>query len=147
MTTTADTASAQNLTNSKVQSKSKPRQRWSGGEKPIEYRRGDDDEDTVTLTADEKRYLKWYNSQAHKEWRDADADENPVQHVPFLVNLTEEERDKKSKQFKYGLCSDCDAGLNNESDFVCQPRSKGAVAMMCNTCHQFYQRLTCVRGE
>ena len=140
--TTAARVSAKNLTHSKAL----PRWKWSGDDEPIEYRRCDEDEDTVTLTADEKRNLKWYNAQAHREWRDADADETPVQHVPFCVNLTKEERDKKSKQFKHGLCSDCDAGLNNESDFVCQPRPNGAVAMMCNACHQLYQRLTCVRG-
>jgi hypothetical protein len=150
--TTSDTVSVQNLTTSKVQSKSKPRQRWSGDEEPIEYHRGYDDEDTVTLTADEIRRLNWYAAQAHKEWRDADVDITvalptaaaaPVKtspRVPFR-HLTGAERNKKSDLFQFGLCSDCDTGLGDKSDFVCVPRPNGAFLMTCHACHEYYQQL------
>jgi len=150
-----------------VQSKSKPRQRWSGDEEPIEYHRGDDDEDTVTLTADEICRLKWYAAQAHNEWRDADVDSPvvlptaaaapvvlptaaaaPVKtspRVPFR-HLTGAERNKKSDLFQFGLCSDCDTGLGDKSDFVCVPRPNGAFLMTCHACHEYYQQLTRRRG-
>jgi len=130
-----------------------PRRKWSGGEEPIEYRRDDDDEDTGRLTADEQRYLRWYAARARLLWRDDDLDDTPaavaavapaavakttvVPHVPFM-NLTKAERYKKSDRFKFGLCSDCDAGLDDESDFVCVPRPRGAFIMTCNACHDYY---------
>jgi hypothetical protein len=83
-------------------------------------------------------------------WRDDDLDDTPaavapaavakttvVPHVPFM-NLTKAERYKKSDRFKFGLCSDCDAGLDDESDFVCVPRPRGAFIMTCNACHDYY---------
>ena len=77
--------------------------------------------------------------------QDESPDADKFKHVPFM-NLTKEERDKKSCRFKYGLCSDCDAGLGDESDFVCQPRPNGAFVMMCNACHDYYQQLSYTRG-
>jgi len=131
----------------------RPRWKWSGGEEPIEYRRDDDDEDSGRLTADEERYLRWYAARARLLWRDDDLDDTPaavaavapaavakttvVPHVPFM-NLTKAERYKKSDLFKFGLCSDCDAGLDDESDFVCVPRPRGAFIMTCNACHDYY---------
>ena len=62
-------------------------------------------------------------------------------HVPFM-NLTKEQRADKSEQFKFGLCSDCDAGLGDESDFVCEPsRPTGAFVMRCNACYDHYQQV------
>jgi hypothetical protein len=57
-------------------------------------------------------------------------------HVPFM-NLTKAERDKKSKQFKFGLCSDCDAGLMDSSEFVI---SSSHGAFVCNECNDYYVR-------
>ena len=66
-------------------------------------------------------------------------------HVPFM-NLTKEERDKKSNKFKFGLCAHCDAGLDDESDFVCEPRGLGCSwVMACNACHDYYQQLSLLR--
>ena len=50
--------------------------KWSGDcdDEPNEYRwrSGDRDEDTMTMTADERRYIDWYHAQARIQWRDAD---------------------------------------------------------------------------
>jgi hypothetical protein len=57
-------------------------------------------------------------------------------HVPFM-NLTKEQRAEKSKNFKFGLCCDCDAGLDDKSEFVRQTRLNGDVKM-CNACHNYH---------
>ena len=57
--------------------------------------------------------------------------------APFM-NLTKEQRAEKSKWFKFGLCCDCDNGLGDKSDFVCQPRPNGAFVMMCNECNYYH---------
>lgn len=69
-------------------------------------------------------------------------------HVPYR-NLTKEERDKKSGDFEFGLCCDCDAGLADKSEFICPPRPNGAFVNMCNACHNYYTNLfqTRVGGE
>ena len=50
--------------------------KWSGDcdDETNEYRwrSGDRDEDTMTMTADERRYIDWYHAQARIQWRDAD---------------------------------------------------------------------------
>jgi hypothetical protein len=72
---------------------------------------------------------------------------NDIPHVPFM-NLTKEQRDKKSDQFKFGLCAHCDAGLDDESDFVCEPRGLGCSwVMACNACHDYFQQLRSSRVE
>jgi hypothetical protein len=124
----------------------------------------DDDEDTGTITADERRYYKWYLAQSRVQWRDDDVDDSrrpvaavapaavaankkTIAHVPFM-NLTAAERAKKSKLFNFGLCSDCDAGLCNESDFVCKPRPNGAAPLMtCNACSVYFWSLSYMRVE
>ena len=57
-------------------------------------------------------------------------------HVPFM-NLTKEQRAEKSKNFKFGLCCDCDASLDDKSEFVRQTRLSGEVKM-CNACHNYH---------
>lgn len=53
-----------------------------------------------------------------------------------VMNLTREERDKKSTQFKFGLCTNCDAGLSDNGEFV------GPVGgFVCNACNDYYVRL------
>ena len=143
----ATTTAVQAKKTMKMQTQTQPpRPRWkcSGGEEPIEYRRDDDDEDTGTLTADEERYLQWYAAQARILLRNddvvvPDAKKTVVPHIPFM-NLNKAERYKKSDRFKFGLCSDCDAGLDDESDFVCVPRPHGAFIMTCNACHDYFQK-------
>ena len=78
---------------------------------------------------------------------ESDEDEDhPPQHIPFM-NLTKAERDKKSAEFKYGLCAHCDAGLADESEFVCEPRGLGCSwVMACNACHDYYQQVAYKRG-
>ena len=53
-------------------------------------------------------------------------------HMPFM-NLTKEERDKKRTEFKFGLCTNCDTGLSDKSEFV--------GAFVCNACNDYYARL------
>ena len=140
--------------------------KWSGdcdADDEYYWRGGgdDDDEDTGTSTADERRYYKWYLAQSRVQWRDDDVDDSrrpvasvapaavaankkTIAHVPFM-NLTAAERAKKSKQFKFGLCSDCDAGLCNESDFVCKPRPNAAPLLTCNACSDYFQTLVFMR--
>lgn len=60
-------------------------------------------------------------------------------HVPFM-NLTKEERAEKSKNFMFGLCCDCDAGLDDKFEFVRQTRLSGDVKM-CNACHHYHMDL------
>jgi hypothetical protein len=143
--------------------------KWSGdcdADDEYYWRGGgdDDDEDTGTHTADERRYYKWYLAQSRVQWRDDDVDDSRrpvasvapavaankktiVAHVPFM-NLTAAERAKKSKQFKFGLCSDCDAGLCNESDFVSKSRPNGAAPLMtCNACSEYFRSLSYMRVE
>lgn len=54
-----------------VQSKKKPRWKWSGEEDALE--RGWDDTDTGTLTRKEINYIKWYNAN-RDNWHNADED-------------------------------------------------------------------------
>ncbi len=130
------------------QSKSKktqpPKRKWSGEDDEPDYSRWEDDNDTGTLTADEQRYIRWYHANAHREWRDADVadDDDPIPHVPFM-NLTREQRAKKSTQFKFGLCSHCDAGLSDKSEFVCEPRPNDTFVFTCNRCNDYYTRIDC----
>jgi hypothetical protein len=91
-----------------------PRHKCRGGEEPIDYYRGDED-------------------------RDHDDD----QHVPYM-NLTPDERCNMSGNFKFGMCAHCDAGLDDKSEFVCEPRWQSTV-LVCNACHTYYQRLAYLR--
>jgi hypothetical protein len=149
MTTTTMTfaAAASAAAQKKKTQQPTQRWRWSGGEEPNEHRyRDDDDEDTGRLTAHEILRIQWYSAQSRIQWRDDDvtparvpttaADDKTIPHVPFM-NLTKHERHKKSDQFKFGLCSHCDAGLGDESDFVCVPKPNGAFIMKCNACHDY----------
>jgi hypothetical protein len=60
-------------------------------------------------------------------------------HVPHM-NLTKEQRAEKSKNFKFGLCCDCDYGLQDEIEFVCRSGANGG-AKMCNACHNYHMDL------
>jgi hypothetical protein len=53
-------------------------------------------------------------------------------HTPGF-KLTEEERSKKHDQHKYGLCCDCDTGLDDRADFICVKNG-----LMCNACDAYY---------
>ena len=60
-------------------------------------------------------------------------------HVPHM-NLTKEQRAEKSKNFKFGLCCECDYGLQDELEFVCRIGANGG-AKMCNACHNYHMDL------
>ena len=62
----------------------------------------------------------------------------PVKHVPGF-KLTEEERDIKSDEHKYGLCCSCDAGLDDRADFVCHSKKDGELTLKCNACDDYYR--------
>ena len=134
MPTTAVNASA-NANDQKKQPKMIAK--WSGSDEPQSYYDHEDD-DTATLTRHEANYIRWYNTYDHSKWRNADDEEEYEEctHVPFM-NLTKEQRAEKSKNFKFGLCCDCDAGLDDKSDFVRETRLSGDVKM-CNACHNYH---------
>jgi len=160
MTTTMTTTTAQTAV------PTTRRWKWSGEtEEPDHDRWNDDDDERTTTYKEHVQKLKddAWNDYAHaRDDEDDEAyfddDECPSllpsavaaasaaqQHVPFM-NLTKEERDKKSDQFKFGLCAHCDAGLDDESDFVCEPRGLGCSwVMACNACHEYYRQLAYLR--
>lgn len=135
---------------------------WSGETEEPDYSRWNDDEEQTTYE-EHQQMLKdaaWHD-YAHSCDNDNDNDNEyfdddecpsllpaavaAQQHVPFM-NLTKEERDKKSDQFKFGLCAHCDVGLEDESEFVCQPRGLGCSwVMACNACHEYYRQLAYLR--
>ena len=61
----------------------------------------------------------------------------PVKHEPGF-KLTEEERNIKSDDHKYGLCNSCDAGLDDRADFVCHSKTDGELTLTCNACDEYY---------
>jgi hypothetical protein len=64
-------------------------------------------------------------------------------HDPHM-NLTKEQRAEKSKNFNFGLCCECDYGLQDELEFVCQSQRNGCAtiyAKMCNACHNYHMDL------
>ena len=131
MPTTAINASA----NANAQKKQpKMIAKWSGSDEPQSCYDHEEDTDTATLTKHEANYIRWYHSIDHSKWRNADDECEECTHVPFM-NLTKEQRAEKSKNFRFGLCCDCDAGLDDKSEFVCQ--RKGS-AIMCNACHNYH---------
>jgi hypothetical protein len=73
-----------------------PRHKCRGGEEPIDYYRDDDDD-----------YDDGEDAEEH-----GDCDENTIPHVPYM-NLTPDERCNMSHNFKFGMCTHCDAGLAN----------------------------------
>ena len=133
MSTTAINASA----NANAQKKQpKMIAKWSGSDEPQSCYDHEEDTDTATLTRDEVNYIRWYHSIDHSNWRNADDEYEECTHVPFM-NLTKEQRAEKSKNFKFGLCCDCDAGLDDKSDFVRETRLSGDVKM-CNACNNYH---------
>lgn len=54
-------------------------------------------------------------------------------HIPGFI-LTEEERDKKSAKHKFGICIDCDNGLDDRADWIIVEK-KG---LLCNACNAYY---------
>ena len=139
------------------------RWKWSGETEEPDYGRWNyDDDEHTTSYKEHVQKLKndAWNDYAHARDDDDDAerfedDDCPSllpaavaaasaaapQHVPFM-NLTKDQRDQKSDQFKFGLCEHCDADLDDESDFVCEPsRPTGAFVMRCNACYDHYQQV------
>jgi len=67
-------------------------------------------------------------------------------HTPG-VKLTHEERMVKSDQHKFGLCSDCDAGLDDRADFVVGKHAT-YTRLLCNDCSAYYaQACTALRVQ
>jgi hypothetical protein len=56
-------------------------------------------------------------------------------HTPG-IKLTQDQRDAKSEQHKFGLCCDCDAGLDDRADFVL--RKHFISRLVCNDCSEYY---------
>jgi hypothetical protein len=56
------------------------------------------------------------------------------------MNLTKEERAEKSKNFKFGLCCDCDYGLEDKIEFVYRSGANGG-EKMCNACYNYHMNL------
>jgi hypothetical protein len=158
MVVTQKTRTSRMTTTTTTQTMTSRRWLWSGETEEPDYSRWNDDEEQTTYE-EHQQMLKdaAWNDYAHAH-DDAEAyfedDDCPSllpaavaaqQHVPFM-NLTKEERDKKSDRFKFGLCAHCDAGLDDESDFVCEPRGLGCSwVMACNACHEYYRQLAYLR--
>jgi hypothetical protein len=53
--------------------KRSPIGKWSGSDEPQSYYWREDN-DTITLTADERRRIQWYCVNAHAEWHNTDDD-------------------------------------------------------------------------
>ncbi|MBM3455925.1 MAG: hypothetical protein FJX80_12375 [Bacteroidetes bacterium] len=102
---------------------------------------------SITKFSNEDLWAMAHGDQSYvfdDDYEDEEPNETP--HIPYM-NLTKDERDKKSTQFKFGLCAHCDAGLDDESEFVCEPRALGfSWVMACNACHDYYQQLAYKRG-
>ena len=54
------------------------------------------------------------------------------------IKLTLVERYTKSRDYKFGLCEYCDAGLDVRSDFICHTPTNRGFKLMCNACHDYY---------
>ena len=125
-TTAAGTGSVQKLTKLTMATAGC---KW-GEDTPGEFRRwvedGDDGEDGDEAEADDAAVAAAYAENA----------ENTIPYIPFM-NLTKDERDRKGRQFKFGLCCECDTGLAKQSDFVCKPRGGGTVRM-CRACNEYF---------
>lgn len=51
--------------------------------------------------------------------------------------LTHDERNAKSDQHKFGLCCDCDAGLDDRADFIIGNHAT-YTRLLCNDCSAYY---------
>lgn len=60
-----------------------------------------------------------------------------ARHQP-VIKLTQEERNTKSREHKFGLCEYCDAGLDDRADFICHTPTNIGFKLMCNACHEYY---------
>jgi hypothetical protein len=60
----------------------------------------------------------------------------PVKHLPG-VKLSIEERNRKSDQHQFGLCCDCDAGLDDRADFIIGNHAT-YTRLLCNDCSAYY---------
>lgn len=59
-------------------------------------------------------------------------------HTPG-IKLTQDQRNAKSDQHKFGLCCDCDAGLDDRADFVVGKHTHIAFhRFLCNDCSAYY---------
>ena len=138
MTTMTTETTTETTTTTTVQ---KPlRWRWSGEDDEPFPPGWDQDDD------DEEAEQDWWDYDWDWDGMIPQYDAAAVLHTPFM-NLTEEQRDKKSVQFTFGLCSDCDAGLDDESEFVCETRPNGAFVLTCNACSDYYRNLALMRVE
>jgi hypothetical protein len=54
--------------------------------------------------------------------------------------LTQKERKNKFDEHIHGLCVSCDTGLDNQADFICDPRFPKGFALMCNACVEYYNK-------
>ena len=57
-------------------------------------------------------------------------------HTPG-IKLTQDQRDVKSDQHKFGLCCDCDAGLDDRADFIVGKHATHT-RLLCNDCSAYY---------
>jgi predicted amidophosphoribosyltransferase len=57
-------------------------------------------------------------------------------HTP-VIKLTELERAQKSTEHEFGICGSCDAGLDNQEDFV-SSNVADSLKVRCNACYHYY---------
>lgn len=59
-------------------------------------------------------------------------------HTPG-IKLTQDQRNAKSDQHKFGLCCDCDTGLDDRADFIVGKHAHIAFhRFLCNDCSAYY---------
>ena len=80
-------------------------------------------QDTMTTAAS----TNYWNSTASATY-------GKVRHTPG-VKLSHEQRNQKSDQHKFGLCCDCDTGLDDRADFII---GKNTTRLLCNGCSAYY---------
>jgi hypothetical protein len=61
----------------------------------------------------------------------------PSTHTPGF-KLTQQERSNKHDNHKFGLCFDCDSGLDDRADFICTILPNGGMRLICNACNDYY---------
>ena len=158
MVVTQKTRTSRMTTMTTTQTMTTRRWLWSGETEEPDYSRWNDDEEQTT-------YEEYQQMLKDAAWRDyahsPDDDEcfedddcpsllpaavaaqqqQVQQHVPFM-NLTKEERDKKSNISAFGLCCTCKKKLNDRADFVCntQQKSGGGFYRICVTCYEDYSK-------
>ena len=56
----------------------------------------------------------------------------------FPVQLTKEQRNEKRRNYQFGLCDTCDAGLDDRTEVNFHYHADGTVNTLCDACRDYY---------